>query len=162
MRNWYFPFLSHQTTRAPTIHSNAGTIGVYLRSLSAMATSTAGSMTARMRNPTARHQVPNKFSHPRRMLKLSVQRTFWTIFYLHWMNCAVLVCRLFQKLYFICNIQQLGSPVIFPAISWGDSPPPPPESQIPPRKTPKIQKTLKNASNSPPPPQICVSPEPGV
>ena len=40
-------------------------------------------------------------------------------------------------------------PVLFPAISWGDSPP---EFQIPPpRKTPKIQKkTLKNASNLPP------------
>ena len=41
--------------------------------------------------------------------------------------------------------------VIFSYLPGGRDPnPPPPESQIPPRKTPKIQKTLKNASNLPP------------
>ena len=37
----------------------------------------------------------------------------------------------------------------------------PPESQIPPRKTPKIQKTLKNVSNLPPR-YVFPPPEPGV
>ena len=42
-------------------------------------------------------------------------------------------------------------------LSPGD---PPPESQIPPRKTPKIQKILKNASNLPP--RYVFPPEPRV
>ena len=44
------------------------------------------------------------------------------------------------------------SSVLFPAISWGD----PPESQIPPRKTPKIQKNIKKCIEFTP--QICVPP----
>ena len=46
-------------------------------------------------------------------------------------------------------------------LSPGGIPPPPriPNSP-PPRKTPKIQKTLKNASNLPP--DMCFPPEPGV
>ena len=47
--------------------------------------------------------------------------------------------------------------MLFPAISWGDSP----RIPNPPRKTPKIQKkTLKKRIKFTP--QICVPPEPGV
>ena len=43
---------------------------------------------------------------------------------------------------------------VIPAISWGNLNPPRPESQIPQKNTQKQTKNIKNASNSPPPPDM--------